>query len=303
MMPLREALSRWLRKGGNDSATCPACETSLPPARSFCPHCYMVLRPEGMSELHETLQGGKVREDIYILRRLHHGGEENTISIVEEASAQVEPQPAPPPQRVPAHPPPEGVKRPATKSEPRRRKQQTQHLMTYAFPTPPTAGPEDIPSLIRWFLSHDPLLPNNLEVLEEAHRILYGSHDTWTYERHLAQIIADDLRTYDSSDLLQKHLFLLMTVYARTLQALRRLGSHQSPLQSPADLPEPERQEMWELCVRIGLTATRLRVEGWIYQLHHGFSPSVRKAASRHRAGPGVQQDIDIEMHARATHE
>jgi hypothetical protein len=162
-------------------------------------------------------------------------------------------------------------------------------LATYAFSVPPSAGVEDLPSLIRWFLSHDPLLPNNLKVLEEAYRILYGDHDSCTYERHLARTIADDLRIYDSPDLLQEHLILLTTVYARTLQALRRLGSDQPDLQSPADLPEPARQEMWELCLRIGLAATRLRVEGWIYERQYGAPPNVQKGASRRRSGLRAQ--------------
>ncbi|MFQ5960966.1 MAG: hypothetical protein ACE5MG_06190, partial [Candidatus Methylomirabilales bacterium] len=271
MMYLRETLSRLLRKGGNVSSSCPACETSLPPERSFCPHCYMVLRPEGMAELHEALQGAKIREDIYILRRLHHGNEDDGTSVTRASPAEVEPVPAsPPPERILTRPPAEEDRIPPDKPESRRRKQKTHSLMAYAFAAPPAAGPDDLPSLIHWFLSHDPLLPNNLEVLEEAHRILYGAHDSSTYERYLARTITDDLRTYDSPDLLQEHLILLTTVYARTLQALRMLGSHHPHLQSPADLPENEQQEMWELCLRIGLTATRLRVEGWIYQVQYG---------------------------------
>lgn len=278
-MHLRETLSRWLRKAGNDSSRCPACDTSLSPAHSFCPHCYMVLRPEGMAELHQALQGAKVREDIYILRRLHRGNEDEV---------KVESLPPPPPvERVLTSPPAEETRPPTHKPESRRRNEKTQNLMTYAFPTPPSAGPDDLPSLIRWFLNYDPLLPNNLEVLEEAHRLHHGPQDSWTYERHLTSAIADDLRTYDSPDLLQEHLILLTTVYARTLHALRRLGSQQRNFRSPADLPEPERQEMWELCLRIGLTATRLRVEGWVYQLQYGAAPSVKKVASRHRAGAG----------------
>jgi hypothetical protein len=155
--------------------------------------------------------------------------------------------------------------------------------MTYAFSVPPSAGPENLPSLIRWFLNHDRLIPNNLDILDEAHRILYGGEGSWTYERHLARAIADDLRTYDSSDLLQEHLILLTTVYARTLQELLSLGPDQQALRSPTDLPESERQRMWDLCLRFGLTATRLRVEGWIYQLTYGEPPSVKKPTIKRR--------------------
>jgi hypothetical protein len=292
MMYLRETLSRLLRKGRNVSSICPACETSLPPERSFCPHCYMVLRPEGMGELHEALQGAKIREDIYILRRLHHGNEDDGISVARASPAKNEPVPASPPrERILIRPPAEETRRPKDKPESRRRKHKTHTLMAYAFAAPPAAGPDDLPSLIRWFLTHDPLLPNNLEVLEEAHRILYGAHDISTYEHSLVRTIATDLRTYDSPDLLREHLILLTTVYARTLQALRMLGSHHPHLQSPADLPEPQQQEMWELCLRIGLTATRLRVEGWIYQIQYGESPDVKKAASRRRSGSETQED------------
>ena len=99
--------------------------------------------------------------------------------------------------------------------------------MTYALPSSPSVGLEDLPSLIRWFLNHDRHTPNNLEILEEAYRIRYGAEDNRTYERHLAWTIADDLCSYNSADLLQEHLILLTTIYARTLQALRRLGPHQ----------------------------------------------------------------------------
>lgn len=291
MMYLRETLSRLLRKRGNVSSSCPACETSLPPERSFCPHCYMVLRPEGMGELHEALQGARIREDIYILRRLHHGNEDDGISVTQASPTAVGPVPAPPSrERVLTRPLAEETRRPRDKRESHKLQQKTHTLMAYAFAAPPAAGPDDLPSLIRWFLTHDPLLPNNLEVLEAAHRIVHGAHDSSTYEHHLARTIAADLRTYDSPDLLQGHLILLTTVYARTLQALRNLGSHHPHLQSPADLPEPQQQEMWELCLRIGLTATRVRVEGWIYQVQYGGPPDANKTASRRRAGSQAQE-------------
>jgi hypothetical protein len=157
--------------------------------------------------------------------------------------------------------------------------------MAFSFSSPPSGGLEDLPALIRWFLNHDRLIPNNLAILEEAHRTLYGAQDGWTYERHLTQTIADDLRTYDSPEVLSEHLTLLNTVYARTLEALRKVGSTQPDLQSPADLPEPERQKMWELCLRLGLTATRLRVEGWICHRLYGELPNIKKAAPRRRSG------------------
>ncbi len=300
MMYLRETLSRLLRKRGNVSSGCPACETPLPSERSFCPHCYMVLRAEGMAELHEALQGAKIREDIYILRRLHHGNEDDGISVTRASRAEVEAVPASPPtERLLTRPPAEENRIPTDKPAFRRRKPKTHSLMAYAFAAPPAAGPDDLSSLIHWFLRHDPLLPNNLDVLEEAHRILYGAHDSSTYERYLARTITDDLLTYDSPDLLQEHLILLTTVYARTLHGLRILGSHHPHLQSPADLPEPERREMWELCLRIGLTATRLRVEGWIYQAQYGEPPAVRKAASRPRSGARAQADRGAPARAR----
>lgn len=257
----------------------------------------MVLRPEGRAELQEALQGGKVREDIYILRRLHHGNEDDALSPV-----RVEPAPdLPPTETVLTRVPPGEPRAPEPRPEPRARKHKTPPLVTYTFSAPPTAGPDDLPSLIRWFLSHDPLVPNNLQVLEEAHRILCGAKDSRTYERHLAQIIADDLRTYDSPELLEEHLSLLTTVYARTLRAFRRLGSQRPYLQSPVELPEGERQEMWELSLKIGLTATRLRVEGWVYQLRYGVPPTMRKAPGRRRSGPRMPDDPGIR--AKTTHD
>ncbi|MFQ5802647.1 MAG: hypothetical protein ACE5JQ_07120 [Candidatus Methylomirabilales bacterium] len=284
MIHLGQTLGRWLWKGRGNSSTCPACETSLPPERAFCPHCYMVLRPEGMAELHQALQGAKVREDIYILRKLHDGNEDVVISLAEASEPELERQPtSPPAESIPQHPPSEESGFSTHTPEPQNRKQKTQSLTTYAFSVPPSAGPENLPSLIQWFLNHDRLIPNNLEILEEAHRTLYGREDRSTYERHLARAIADDLHTYNSSDLLQEHLILLTTVYARTLQELLSLGPDQQDLGSPTDLPEPERHRMWELCLRFGLTATRLRVEGWIYQMNYGEPPSVKKPTIKHR--------------------
>jgi len=157
--------------------------------------------------------------------------------------------------------------------------------MTYTFASDPSAGLDDLPSLIRWFLKNDRLLPNNLEILEEAHRVLHGPEDGWTYERHLASTIADDLRTYNSPELLQGHLTLLTTVHARTLEALRTLASPYPNLRSPAELPEPERHQMWGLCLMLGLTATRLRVEGWIYQSRYGEFLDVRMDTATRRSG------------------
>jgi len=158
--------------------------------------------------------------------------------------------------------------------------------MTYTFTSDPSAGLDDLPSLIRWFLKNDRLLPNNLEILGEAHRILHGPADGWTYELHLASAIADDLRTYDSPELLQGHLTLLTTVYARTLEALRTLASPYPNLRSPADLPEPEGQKMWGLCLTLGLTATRLRVEGWMYRSRYGEFLEVTMDTAKRRSGP-----------------
>ena len=157
--------------------------------------------------------------------------------------------------------------------------------MTYAFASDPPAGLDDLPSLIRWFLKNDRLLPNNLEILEEAHRIHHGPEDGWTYERHLASTIADDLRTYDSPELLQGHLTLLATVYARTLEALRTLASPYPNLRSPADLPEREQHKMWGLCLTLGLTATRLRVEGWTYQSRYGEFLDITMDTAKRRSG------------------
>ncbi len=278
MIHLQNTLRRWLRKAQSDSSSCPACETPLRPERSFCPHCCMVLRPEGMAELHQALQGTKVREDIYILRNLHRGTEEQ-VFVSGQASVPHSGSPlsSSPVGHAPARPAARGRRLRDQKPKSRSRHKRPQGLMTYTFSSsPPTyVGPEDLPAFIRWFLNHDPLIPNNLEILEEAHRLLCGVQDNWTYERHLAWAIADDLRTYDSLPLLQEHLLLLTTVYARTLQSLRRIGSHEPKLQSPADLPESRRQEMWELCLRLGLTATRLRVEGWIYRQRYGETATV----------------------------
>jgi hypothetical protein len=293
-MRLRETVVRWLRGTRPNVSRCPACENLLPPNSSFCPHCFMVLRPEGMAELHHTLQGAKIREDIYILRKLHRGGEEDMAP----STAAPGPPPEPSPRRPPDSPtrPLRGTEPPAPMSgdttrvsaraaEPRTSGSTPQGLLAYTFATLPSAGPEDLPGLIRWFLSHDPLIPNNLDILQEAYQSLSGVQAGWTYEGHLARTIADDLRIYDSPDLLPEHLGLLTTAYARTLHAIRTRASKRPALRSPAELPDAERHEMWELCFTLGLTATRLRVEGWIYQQRHGAPPTVEKVVSKRRTG------------------
>jgi len=283
MTKLRETLRRLLRQDRNDVFGCPACETAIPPRCSFCPHCYMVLRPEGMAELHHALQGKKVSEEIYILRRLHDASKENVTSTGGDIT--------PPPGSSSPSP---GLRTPVRASTeiprpPVRRlgEDRTSGLMTYAFSAPPPALTrlDDLPALVRWFLNHDRLIPNNVEILEEAHRALYRVEESQTYERHLVWAIADDLRTYDFPDLLHEHLTRLTTVYARTLQALRGLGSR-----SPADLPEPERQRMWELCLRLGLTATRVRVEGWIYEQHYGDGRGAKKITLKRPSGTPPQR-------------
>lgn len=216
----------------------------------------MVLRPEGMTDLHQALQGSKVRQDIYILRNLHRGDDEGIVLLPTAAEA-----PPPPPAGSPR----EEAKRPGP--------------LTYSFSALPPActGPQDLPPLVAWFLRHDPLIPNNLEVLEEAHRKLQGHPPMLTYQRHLTLAITDDLRTYDTQELLQKHLALLTTAYARTLHAFRDLESRYPGLTTPDRIPEPDRHRIWELCAQIGLIATRLRVEGWIYQERYGASPLMEK--------------------------
>jgi len=275
VMRLRETLRRWLHTPRPMVSKCPACQTPLSSDRAFCSHCYMVLRPEGMAELHEALQGTKVREDIYILRRLHRGGEEDVTSSAPPRP----PRGTEPPVPVSG----DSARAPAPAAQPRTERTTPQGLMAYTFSTLPPAGPGDLPALIRWFLDHDPLIPNNLEILEEAHRILCGAEDGLTYERHLGRTIADDLRIYDSRELLEQHLTLLTTVYARTLQTLRARASQLPRFRSPVDLPEPERRKMWASCFTLGLTATRLRVEGWIYRLKHGELPTVEKVAPKRR--------------------
>jgi len=288
MMHFGKTLSRWLWKGHRHSSACPACEKPLPAEGAFCPHCYMVLRPEGMAELHRSLQGAKIREDIYILRKLHDGNEDVVMSLAKapdpEPAAQFRAGPA---DTAPAKDPVLKERSTPTQThEPhQRRKQKMQSLMTYAFPVAPPGGLEDLPALIRWFLNHDRLVPNNIEILEEAHRTLYSGEDSRTYQRHLAMAIADDLLTYNSPDLLQEHLILLTTVYARTLRELLGMTPDRQDLRALTELAEPERKRILDLCLRFGLTATRLRVEGWIYQLHYGEPPSVRKPTTKRRSG------------------
>jgi hypothetical protein len=228
----------------------------------------MVLRPEGMADLHQALQGSRVRQDIYILRNLHRGDDNGVVLLPASAPAATPPPAAPPGA--------ESIKREQKTTT----LQPQPGLLTYSFSSPPPActGPQDLPPLVEWFLRHDPVIPNNLEVLEEAHRKVQDHEPKLAYQHHLILAITDDLRTYDTQELLQKHLALLTTAYARTLHAFRDFASRYPEFTTPDSIPEPDRHRIWELCVNIGLIATRLRVGGWIYQERYGEFPLLKRA-------------------------
>jgi hypothetical protein len=230
-----------------------------------------------MADLHQALQGSRVRQDIYILRNLHRGDDEGVVLLPTSEQSRTPPPTVSPEansiEREQQTPPPD--------PKPRLRSGEGQGhgLLTYSFASPPPActSLQDLPPLVEWFLRQDPLIPNNLEVLEEAHRKIHDRQPQLPYQHHLTLAITDDLRTYDTQELLQKHLALLTTAYARTLHAFRDLASRYPGLDTPDRIPEPDRHRIWELCVSIGLIATRLRVEGWIYQERYGVTPLAKK--------------------------
>lgn len=308
MPRLLRTVGGWLkaRLGGVASKRCPGCSEPLQAGSPFCGHCYMVLRPEGMAALHESLQGGRIPQDIYILRNLHPGDKDSLIVPAEggverpgplpgtEGAAQLPKQAAGPrgsSEEVAPSPEPEGRQAPVA-SAPASRGQPANFLnYTFASPPPTYAGPASLDGLLEWFLQHDPLTPNNLPVLEEAHRVVSGPTPALTYRQSLRLTLREDLEVFDDTTLLAEHLRLLTTTYARALQRLRTLNQERPGGGQPHTLPSAQERTFWSLCHILGTVATRLRLEGWVIRSCYGepAQPARLKprAAKRRRRAAG----------------
>lgn len=284
-------------QGGSRVRACPACEREIAAQATFCPSCYMVIRPEGAADLREHLRGGRIPTDVYLLRKMQVE-DPNTGPVVRESPV------------VPNSPPPAAepeVSAPAASSTPEPVGPQAPDLVAASVPSasnpapaapapaietaesphgetdidcgarawmwahsllrfdppfpPPTSSAADIPALVTWMLERDPVIPNNLELLETIHVGSFrgGPVAQLGYQQHLLIQIADDLLLHPTRETLDHHLALLAAAYRRAAGAYH----------APTHKGEDERNAtLWQMASM----ASRLRVEGWVFRTRYGVA-------------------------------
>ena len=144
------------------------------------------------------------------------------------------------------------------------------------FP-PPTHSAEEASALLNWMLDRDPVIPNNLELLDTIHAgiFLCGPAAHLGYRGHLLIQIADDLLLHPNQEALDAHLGLLAAAYRRAAGAYH----------TAAHKGEAERNTaLWQMASM----ASRLRLEAWVFRTRHGMTPNTtrprRSRASRFSA-------------------
>lgn len=297
-------------QGGGRVRACPACEREIAAQATFCPSCYMVFRPEGAADLREHLRGGRVPADVYLLRKMQVE-DPNTGPVVRESPVVVispppaaEPEaPAPaalsapepaspqihdlaavpaPPASKPASAAPapvvEAVESPRGETDAAstaRAWMWAHSLLTFEPPLPPPAhSADDAPALLTWMLERDPVIPNNLELLETIHAGSFrdGPAAHLGYQQHLLIQIADDLLLHPTRQTLDQHLALLAAAYRRAAGAYH--------MASPKG--EDERNAMlWQMAS----IASRLRMEGWVFRTRYGVAPETTRPRRSRASG------------------
>lgn len=303
-MPLRLFGGRGSGKG----RSCPACEREIAADATFCPSCYLVIRPEGAVELRQHLQGGRIPTDVYLLRKLQ-AEDPDTGPVVRLApespvarptsGTPLSPVPSPsdgsgmqeveapspvvssPPQ--PSAPMEEVATEPATAAQiatgpqPRPRAGIGVHaFLEFAEPFPPPAPTvAEVSALFTWMLERDPLIPNNTELLETIHDSVFrnGPAAHLGYAQHILLQIADDLGLHSTQETLNTHLTLLVLAYRRAAEAYRAAAE-------PA--PDEANAALWQL----SSVASRLRVEAWVYRSRHGSRPQLFRSGRPRRRAP-----------------
>jgi len=286
-------------QGIGKQRACPACEQKIATEATFCPFCYMVIRPEGAADLREHLQGGRIPSDVYLLRKLQLE-DGNTGPVVREPAAApialppaaplVPPsspptryEAAPPPPAVPVTPPPQEADPPQlsipTVVEPAPPPSRTimpirtpQWKGIFSFfkfepPLPPaTASLDDLAALLAWMLERDPLIPNNLERLEALHAGVFreGPAAGLGYEQHLQVLILDDLLLHPTQESLDEHLTQLSAIYRRAAATYHAATDKEGPEASAA---------LWQM----SSLASRLRVEAWVYRSRYDARPGASR--------------------------
>jgi hypothetical protein len=139
------------------------------------------------------------------------------------------------------------------------------HLVEFKAPLPPPARSiEEVSSLFAWMLDQDPIIPNNLDRLQDIHTVVFRDKPAGhlTYEQHILLQVADDLALHSTRESMDLHLKALAAGYRRAVGAYHSAswrGEHEAD------------SALWQMASM----ASRLRVEGWIYQTRHGVPPEV----------------------------
>jgi len=295
--------------GGQENSKvrqCPACESKIAADATFCPSCFLVIRPEGAADLRAHLRGGRLPPDVYLLRKMQvedpnagpvvrlpayasaaPAAADADAAGLSAASAKTS-SPSKPfdpangpalaaPKLQPASPPAAaspsdvggasaGASRGKTDALPKGRTWTGVYsLVRFDAPLPPPAQTVgDIPALFKWMLERDPVIPNNLELLEAIHARVFpnGPGANLGYERHVLLLITDDLLLHPTQEILGNHLGLLAAAYRRAA------GTYHAT----ADKDQTEATAaLWQM----SSMATRLRVEAWVYHTRHGVPPEV----------------------------
>jgi hypothetical protein len=129
------------------------------------------------------------------------------------------------------------------------------------FP-PPTDAAEKVPELLAWMLDRDPVIPNNLELLETIHADTFphGPGAQMDYQGHLLIEIADDLLLHATQETLDTHLGLLAAAYRRAA------GAYHAAIHRGE---EGRNAALWQMASM----ASRLRVEAWVFRTRYGIAP------------------------------
>lgn len=129
---------------------------------------------------------------------------------------------------------------------------------------PPTQTIEETPALLAWMLERDPVIPNNTELLEAIHASTFrdGPGAGLGYAQHILLQIADDLALHPTQETLGNHLTLLAAAYRRAAVAY-----HAAATKGQAEA----NASLWQM----SSTASRLRLEAWVYRTRHGVPPEI----------------------------
>ncbi len=288
-------------QGSDKVRPCPACEREIAADATFCPSCYLVIRPEGAAELRKHLGGGRVPTDVYLLRKMqvedpNTGPVIRLPGIAQVPQPNIEPPvspPAPPPSSPPpatqgpdmappsqptpatsepgaATPTANGPGAPQGEAGTRRRAQAwmgVHSLLTFDPPLPPpTDSTDETPGLLAWMLERDPLIPNNTDLLETIHAGTFrsGPAPQLGYTQHILLQIADDLMLHPTQETLSSHLALLAEAYRQAA------GAYHSVM-------DKSQEETYPALWQIASMASRLRVEAWVYRTRHGAPPGIAR--------------------------